>query len=59
MTEMSHHELTLDRTFDAPRELVWQCYTDPAHLTKWWGPRACTRRWSRSRSSWCPAAPTT
>jgi uncharacterized protein YndB with AHSA1/START domain len=38
MTEMTRHELTLERTFDAPRELVWQCYTDPAHLTKWWGP---------------------
>ena len=38
MTEMTHHELTLERTFDAPRELVWQCYTDPEHLTKWWGP---------------------
>ena len=27
--------LTLKRVFDAPRELVWTAYTDPAHVTKW------------------------
>jgi uncharacterized protein YndB with AHSA1/START domain len=27
--------LTLTRVFDAPRELVWQAYTDPAHIVKW------------------------
>jgi uncharacterized protein YndB with AHSA1/START domain len=27
--------LTLTRVFDAPRELVWTAYTDPAHMTKW------------------------
>jgi uncharacterized protein YndB with AHSA1/START domain len=36
---MTRHELTLERTFEAPRDLVWQCYTDPAHLTQWWGPQ--------------------
>ena len=25
--------------FDAPRELVFQMWTDPKHLAKWWGPR--------------------
>lgn len=32
-------ELTLTRTFDAPRELVWQAWTDPDHMAQWWGPR--------------------
>ena len=27
--------LTVTRVFDAPRELVWQAYTDPKHIVKW------------------------
>ena len=27
--------LTLTRVFDAPRDLVWKAYTDPAHIVKW------------------------
>jgi uncharacterized protein YndB with AHSA1/START domain len=34
-----HHELTLTRTFDAPRELVYAAFTDANHLTQWFGPR--------------------
>jgi uncharacterized protein YndB with AHSA1/START domain len=25
--------------FDAPRDLVWKCFTDPAHMKGWWGPK--------------------
>ena len=28
----------LDREFDAPRELVWQAWTDPELLARWYGP---------------------
>lgn len=28
----------LDRVFDAPRELVWQTWTDPELLARWYGP---------------------
>jgi uncharacterized protein YndB with AHSA1/START domain len=31
-------DLELDRVFDAPRELVWQAWTDAAQLSQWWGP---------------------
>jgi uncharacterized protein YndB with AHSA1/START domain len=31
-------EFTLKRTIDAPRELVFKAWTDPALLSKWWGP---------------------
>jgi uncharacterized protein YndB with AHSA1/START domain len=31
-------ELVITRVFNAPRELVFECVTDPAHLTKFWGP---------------------
>ncbi|APU16691.1 MULTISPECIES: SRPBCC family protein [Actinoalloteichus] len=31
-------EFTIVRTLDAPRELVWQAWVDPAHLTHWFHP---------------------
>ncbi len=31
-------ELTIKRTFDAPRELVFKAWTDPKLITQWWGP---------------------
>jgi uncharacterized protein YndB with AHSA1/START domain len=31
-------ELVISRTFDAPRELVFKCWTEPEHFMKWWGP---------------------
>jgi uncharacterized protein YndB with AHSA1/START domain len=31
-------ELTYDRNYKAPRELVFECMTTPAHLTHFWGP---------------------
>jgi len=30
------------RIFDAPRELVYQAWTDPEHMTQWWGPKIFT-----------------
>jgi uncharacterized protein YndB with AHSA1/START domain len=35
-------ELTLTRTFDAPRALVFKLWTDPAQLARWWGPKDFT-----------------
>jgi uncharacterized protein YndB with AHSA1/START domain len=32
------HEITVRRVFDAPRELVWQAWTEPDQLVRWWGP---------------------
>lgn len=32
-------ELIMDRTFNAPRNVVWNAWADPAKLAKWWGPR--------------------
>jgi uncharacterized protein YndB with AHSA1/START domain len=31
-------EVTFDRTFDAPADKVWQAWTDPEQLKRWWGP---------------------
>jgi uncharacterized protein YndB with AHSA1/START domain len=30
------------REFDAPRELVFEAWTDPKHLSQWWGPDGFT-----------------
>ncbi len=32
-------EITITRIFDAPRQLVWKAWTDPKHLSQWWGPK--------------------
>jgi uncharacterized protein YndB with AHSA1/START domain len=32
----------MTRIFDAPRELVFNAYTDPALIARWWGRRAHT-----------------
>ncbi|HEX6061294.1 MAG TPA: SRPBCC family protein [Candidatus Limnocylindria bacterium] len=39
ITRVSDTELRLTREFDAPRELVFKAMTDPALLSRWWGPR--------------------
>ncbi len=35
----SDREIVHTRVVDAPRELVWQAWTEPQHVAKWWGPR--------------------
>ncbi len=32
-------EIVMERTFDAPRELVWKLWTDPELIPHWWGPK--------------------
>lgn len=32
-------EFVITRVFDAPRELVFKAWTDPAYVAQWWGPR--------------------
>jgi uncharacterized protein YndB with AHSA1/START domain len=40
----SDREIEVTRVFDAPRDLVWKAYTDPAAIPQWWGPRRHTTR---------------
>ena len=35
-------EFVISRTFNAPRELVWQAFTDPERMKQWWGPKGFT-----------------
>lgn len=39
MTEAKDRTLTLERTFNAPIQLVWDAWTQPEHITQWWGPK--------------------
>jgi len=32
-------EFVLTRVFDAPRDLLWKCFTDPERMKQWWGPK--------------------
>lgn len=45
-------EIVSTRVFDAPREVVFQAFTDPDRLAQWWGPRGFTstfHEFARSR----------
>ena len=35
-------DLVFERTFDAPRERVWQAFTDPEIVPRWWGRHGTT-----------------
>jgi len=32
-------DLVLERTLDAPRDLVWRAWTDPEQVKRWWAPK--------------------
>jgi uncharacterized protein YndB with AHSA1/START domain len=36
---MTSTDFVISRTFDAPRELVWECFTNPERMMEWWGPK--------------------
>ena len=35
-------DIAVSRVFDAPRDLVFQMWTDPKHIVNWWGPKGFT-----------------
>jgi uncharacterized protein YndB with AHSA1/START domain len=35
-------EIVVSRAFDAPRELVFEAWTKPEHVARWWGPNGFT-----------------
>jgi uncharacterized protein YndB with AHSA1/START domain len=38
----SSNEIRIVRIYDAPVDVVWDAWTDPAQVAKWWGPRGFT-----------------
>jgi len=41
-TDSSDRELIITRLLHAPRELVWEVWTNPDHIKNWWGPDGFT-----------------
>ncbi|HEY4740345.1 MAG TPA: SRPBCC family protein [Candidatus Acidoferrales bacterium] len=39
---LADRELIITRIFDAPCELIWNAWSDPEQIVKWWGPRGFT-----------------
>jgi uncharacterized protein YndB with AHSA1/START domain len=39
---MTAPTFSIARTFNAPRTLVWESYTEIEHLSRWWGPAGFT-----------------
>ena len=42
LEKASDREIVITRVFDAPRDLVFQVWTDPKHVGSWWGPNGFT-----------------
>ena len=40
--DTSGREIVITRVFDAPRDLVWEAWTDPKQVVQWWGPQGFT-----------------
>lgn len=38
----SDREIVITRLLNAPRELVWEAWTNQEHVGNWWGPRGFT-----------------
>lgn len=37
-----HDAVVIERSFDAPVDLIWQMWTDPEHFKAWYGPDGAT-----------------
>ena len=35
----SSKDFVISRVLNAPRDLVWKCFTDPERMKQWWGPK--------------------
>lgn len=40
--DSADREIVITRVICAPRQLVWQAWTEPQHVAHWWGPRGFT-----------------
>lgn len=37
--EKKNRTITIERTFDAPIQLVWKAWTQSEHIAEWWSPK--------------------
>lgn len=40
-------DITIRRIIEAPLNLVWEAWTDPEHVRRWWGPKYFTSPWCK------------
>lgn len=40
--ETKSPDFVLERVFEAPRKLVWECFTNPERMKEWWGPKGAS-----------------
>lgn len=38
-TKAESKDFVISRVFDAPRDLLWKCFTEPERMKQWWGPK--------------------
>ncbi len=43
-TQTNDREIVITREFDANRELLWDVWTEPKHVEKWFGPVGFTTK---------------
>lgn len=41
-SDPAHDLFTIERIFNAPPEMVWEAYTTPQYVSRWWGPQGFT-----------------
>ena len=39
MSTAPSKEFVISRVFNAPRELLWKCFTEAERMAQWWGPK--------------------
>ncbi|HTV37987.1 MAG TPA: SRPBCC domain-containing protein [Xanthobacteraceae bacterium] len=39
LAETKATDFVISRVFDAPRDLVWKCFTEPERMKEWFGPK--------------------
>jgi uncharacterized protein YndB with AHSA1/START domain len=39
---VAQHAVVIERSFDAPADLIWQMWTEPEHFKAWYGPDGST-----------------
>ncbi len=42
MADEGRNDLTITRTFDVSREILWKYWTVPEYMKRWWGPNGYT-----------------
>lgn len=40
--DVKRADFVIARQFDAPRDLLWKCFTEPKHMAQWFGPKGST-----------------